>query len=47
MTVTHSVCPCKYQVKMVLEVQVALVVQVAHHSLFLEDQVAPEDLVGQ
>lgn len=32
---------------MLLEVQVALVVQVAHHSLFLADQVAPEGLVGQ
>lgn len=32
---------------MLPEVQVALVVQVAHHSLFLADQVAPEGLVGQ
>lgn len=32
---------------MVLEVQAALVVQAAHHSLYLADQEAPEGLVGQ
>lgn len=47
MMITHSVCPCEFQMSMVLEVQVALAVQVAHHSLFLVDQVAPEGLVGQ
>lgn len=46
MVITHSVCPCEPQV-ILQEVQVALVVQVAPHSLFLVDQVAPQGLVGQ
>lgn len=44
---THSVCPCYRQLRMVLEVQVALEVQVVHRSPALGDQVALEGLVGQ
>lgn len=44
---THSVCPCYRQLRMVLEVRVALEVQVAHRSPALGDRVAPEGLVGQ
>ncbi len=39
---THFEYPCKFLTRMDLEVQVDQVVQVAHHSLFLVDQVAPE-----
>lgn len=44
---THSVCPCYRRLTMVLEVRVALEVQVAHRNPALGDRVAPEGLVGQ
>lgn len=47
MIITHSVCLCGFQIRMVQGVQVDLVVQVAHHSLSLVVQMAPEGLVGQ
>lgn len=46
-SLTHSVCLCKIHLVMILEAQVALVVQVVHHTLFQVVQVAPGGLVGQ
>lgn len=44
---THFVCLYNLQMKMVLEVQVALVDQVAHRSLCLAAQPGLVGLVGQ
>lgn len=44
---TYSVCPDGLRTRLDLEVRVALVALVDHHSLVLEDRVALDVLLGQ
>lgn len=45
--VTHSACPFVFRVRTLLAAPAALVVQAAHRTLFLADQVALEGPTGR